>query len=254
MHDKLFFIPGINRIQVKSLFSPSTRFVEVVEDGFAGGPVIPADFQANERGLAIVKGNIEKAGIVGSIVADDYSCAMVKASLMDFNPQTGEKLDTLNMAELLEQELREPFEKNNISIHIIGFSKMVGDVAEGAKGVVVFFAIAIAITAIMVFFFCHSISLTLLPIVCSLVAVVWQMGMLSTLGFGLDPMSILVPFLVFAIGVSHGVQMINSVVKQVSLGLSSQAAAQASFRALLIPGGIALLLSLIHISEPTRPY
>ena len=245
VHDKLFFIPGIDRIQVKSLYSPSTRFVEVVEDGFAGGPVIPADFQASVRGLAIVKGNIEKAGIVGSIVADDYSCAMVKASLMDFNPDTGKKLDTLAMAELLEQEVRQTFEKDNISIHIIGFAKMVGDVAEGAKGVVVFFAIAIAITAVMVFFFCHSISLTLLPIACSLVAVVWQMGMLSTLGFGLDPMSILVPFLVFAIGVSHGVQMINSVVKQVSLGLTSQAAAQASFRALLIPGGIALLSDTI---------
>jgi predicted RND superfamily exporter protein len=245
VHDKLFFIPGIDRIQVKSLYSPSTRFVEVVEDGFAGGPVIPADFQADERGLAIVKGNIEKAGIVGSIVADDYSCAMVKASLMDFNPDTGEKLDTLNMAAQLEQEVRQTFEKDNISIHIIGFAKMVGDVAEGAKGVVVFFAIAIAITAVMVFFFCHSISLTLLPIGCSLIAVIWQMGMLSTLGFGLDPMSILVPFLVFAIGVSHGVQMINSVVKQVSLGLSSQAAAQASFRALLVPGGIALLSDTI---------
>ena len=241
VHDKLFFIPGVDRIQVKSLFSPSTRFVEVVEDGFAGGPVIPANFQADEQGLAVVKENIEKAGIVGSIVADDYSCAMVKASLLDFNPDTGEKLDTLKMAEQLEQEVRAEFEHDNISVHIIGFAKMVGDVAEGAKGVVVFFAIAIAITAVMVFFFCHSISLTLLPIACSLVAVVWQMGMLSTLGFGLDPMSILVPFLVFAIGVSHGVQMINSVVKKVHLGESSQAAAQASFRALLIPGGIALL-------------
>ncbi len=241
VHDKLFFIPGVNRIQVKSLFSPSTRFVEVVEDGFAGGPVIPANFQADEQGLAVVKANIEKAGIVGSIVSDDYSCAMVKASLLEFNPDTGEKLDTLKMAEQLEQEVRAEFEHDNISVHIIGFAKMVGDVAEGAKGVVVFFAIAIAITAVMVFFFCHSVSLTLLPIVCSLVAVVWQMGMLSTLGFGLDPMSILVPFLVFAIGVSHGVQMINSVVKKVHLGQSSQAAAQASFRALLIPGGIALL-------------
>ena len=241
VHDKLFFIPGVDRIQVKSLYSPSTRFVEVVEDGFAGGPVIPADFQADERGLAIVKGNIEKAGIVGSIVADDYSCAMVKASLLDFNPDTGEKLDTLTIAAQLEEEVRQAFEKDNISVHIIGFAKMVGDVAEGAKGVVAFFLIAIAITAVMVFFFCHSISLTLLPILCSLVAVIWQLGMLSTLGFGLDPMSILVPFLVFAIGVSHGVQMINSVVRQVSVGLSSQAAAQASFRALLIPGGIALL-------------
>lgn len=245
VHDKLFFIPGVDRIQVKSLYSPSTRFVEVVEDGFAGGPVIPADFQPDERGLAIVKGNIEKAGIVGSIVADDYSCAMVKASLLDFNPDTGEKLDILTIAAQLEEDVRQSFEKDNITVHIIGFAKVVGDVADGAKGVVVFFLIAIAITAIMVYFFCHSISLTLLPILCSLVAVIWQLGMLSTLGFGLDPMSILVPFLVFAIGVSHGVQMINSVVRQVGLGFSSQAAAQISFRALLIPGGIALLSDTI---------
>ncbi|MBA6233586.1 MULTISPECIES: efflux RND transporter permease subunit [unclassified Colwellia] len=241
VHDQLFFIPGVDRIQVKSLYSPSTRFVEIVEDGFAGGPVIPANFQPDSQGLAIVKSNIEKAGIVGSIVADDYSCAMVKASLMDTDPQTGERLDTLVIAEQLEQQIRGQFEKDNISIHIIGFSKMVGDVAEGAKGVVAFFAIAIVITTLMVFWFCRSIKLTLLPIACSLVAVVWQLGMLSTLGFGLDPMSILVPFLVFAIGVSHGVQMINSVSKQVTKGATSKEAAQMSFRLLLIPGGVALL-------------
>ncbi len=241
VHDQLFFIPGVDRIQVNSLFSPSTRFVEVVEDGFAGGPVIPADFKPTPEGLAVVKRNIEKAGIVGRMVSDDYSCAMVKTSLMEINPETGEKLDTLKIAEQLEKEIRQKFEKGNIKIHIIGFAKMVGDVAEGAKGVVAFFAIAIAITAVMVYFFCHSVTLTLLPIVCSLVAVIWQMGSLSLLGFGIDPMSILIPFLIFAIGVSHGVQMINSISKQVALGKTAKEAAQASFRALLIPGGVALL-------------
>jgi len=241
VHDKLFFIPGVDRIQVKSLFSPSTRFVEIVEDGFAGGPVIPANFQPDEAGLAIVKGNIEKAGIVGSIVADDYSCSMVKTSLMEIDPNTGEKLDSIVVAGQLENDIRAEFEKDNISVHIIGFTKMVGDVAQGAKGVVTFFAIAIAITTLMVFWFSRSIALTVLPIACSLIAVVWQLGMLSTLGFGLDPMSILVPFLVFAIGVSHGVQMINSVAKMVNNGKTSKEAAQLSFRVLLVPGGIALL-------------
>lgn len=241
VHDQLFFIPGIDRTQVKSLFSPSTRFVEIVEDGFAGGPVIPASFVPNKAGLSTVKGNIEKAGIVGRIVSDDYSCAMVNASLMDVNPETGEKLDSISIAEQLETQIRGNFEKDNISVHIIGFAKMVGDVANGAKSVVTFFAIAIAITAVMVYFFCRSIKLTILPIACSFVAVVWQMGMLSTLGYGLDPMSILIPFLIFAIGVSHGVQMINSVNKLVSKGKTSLEAAQISFAALLIPGGIALL-------------
>ena len=241
VHDKLFFIPGVDRIQVKSLFSPNTRFVEIVEDGFAGGPVIPANFQPDDEGLAIVKGNIEKAGIVGSIVADDYSCSMVKTSLMEIDPNTGEKLDSIVLAAQLENDIRGEFENENISVHIIGFTKMVGDVAQGAKGVVIFFAIAIAITTVMVFWFCRSIALTILPISCSLIAVVWQLGMLSTLGFGLDPMSILVPFLVFAIGVSHGVQMINSVSKMVNNGKTSLEAAQSSFRVLLVPGGIALL-------------
>ncbi|WP_371189240.1 RND family transporter [Thalassotalea maritima] len=245
VHDQLFFIPGVNRILVNSLFSPSTRFVEVVEDGFAGGPVIPADFQPTPEGLAIVKSNIEKAGIVGSVVSDDYSCAMVKTSLLSIDPNTGEKLDTLKLAKQLEDQIRGKFEKDNISIHIIGFAKMVGDVANGAKGVVIFFAIAIAITAIMVYLFCNSIVLTLLPILCSLIAVIWQMGMLTQLGFGLDPMSILVPFLVFAIGVSHGVQMINAISKEVAKGSHAKLAAQQAFRKLLVPGGVALLSDTI---------
>ena len=241
IHDQVYYMPGVDRVLVKSLFSPSTRFVEVVEDGFAGGPVIPADFAADAHGLAIVKQNVDKAGIVGRMVADDYSCAMVTAQLQEINPDTNEKLDTIAFANQLESEVRGQYENENISVHIIGFAKMVGDVANGAKGVLAFFAVAIAITAVMVYLFSKSLTLTILPIACSLIAVIWQMGLLTVLGFGIDPMSILVPFLVFAIGVSHGVQMINATGKNVAAGLDAKTAAQASFRHLMIPGGVALL-------------
>lgn len=245
VHDQLYFIPGIDRTSVKSLYSPSTRFTEVVEDGFAGGPVIPADFVADNTGLAIVQSNVEKAGIVGRLVANDYSSAMVSARLMDFNPETGEKLDTLAFAEQLEQQIRGQLVSDDIDIHIIGFAKMSGDVADGAKGVVQFFLVAIGFTAIMVFLFSRSLILTVLPLVCSLMAVVWQMGLLTVLGFGLDPMSILVPFLVFAVGVSHSVQMINGVKNKINTGMNAKESAASTFRALLIPGGIALLSDTI---------
>lgn len=241
VHDQLFFIPGVDRAQVKSLFSPSTRFTEVVEDGFAGGPVIPADFSTTSAGLTVVRNNIEKAGIVGRLIAEDYSAAMVSAQLMDFDPQTGEPLDTLAFASQLEEELRTQYENDDIKIHIIGFAKMAGDVADGAKGVVLFFLIAILVTAIMVYLFSKSLVLTFLPLACSLIAVIWQLGLLTVVGFGLDPMSILIPFLVFAIGVSHSVQMINAVRRRVADGKSTKSAAASAFRSLLIPGGIALL-------------
>ncbi|MCL1114737.1 MMPL family transporter [Shewanella basaltis] len=241
VHDQLFFIPGVERSQVKSLFSPSTRFTEVVEDGFAGGPVIPADFSNDEYGLQVVRDNIEKAGIVGRLIGNDYTSAMVTAQLMEFDPQTGKAIDTIAFANQLEQELRGKFENDKIKIHIIGFAKMAGDVAEGAKGVLLFFLIAILVTAVMVYLFSKSVMLTILPLACSLIAVCWQLGLLTVVGFGLDPMSILVPFLVFAIGVSHGVQMINAVRRRVLDGQSTKAASASAFRSLLVPGGVALL-------------
>ncbi|QIZ76564.1 efflux RND transporter permease subunit [Ferrimonas lipolytica] len=251
IHDQLFFIPGIDRTQVKSLFSPSTRFTEVVEDGFRGGPVIPADFDGSQESVSQVRGNVERAGIVGRMVADNYSAAMVTAQLLDWQPvpaeeqvaggPTTEPMNVLAFAEKLEREIRQEFQTDQIKVHIIGFAKMSGDVAEGAKSVVLFFMIAIAITAVMVFVFSRSLLLTFFPLACSLVAVVWQMGGLTILGFGLDPMSILVPFLVFAIGVSHGVQMINAVGHRVADGAKAKAAAQSAFRSLMVPGMVALL-------------
>jgi predicted RND superfamily exporter protein len=246
VHDQLFFINGVDRSLVKSLFASSTRFTEIVEGGFAGGPVIPADFDSsNPAALDKVAGNIDKASIVGRLVSDDFQCAMVTAQLLELDPNTGEVLDTLEIAAELEEQLRGKFENDKISLHIIGFAKMIGDVANGAKDVVIFFAIAIAITAVLVFFFCKSAMLTVLPLLCSIIAVVWQLGLLTILGFGLDPMSILVPFLVFAIGISHGVQMINSVGKEVVAGSTVKMASRTAFRTLLIPGGIALLSDTI---------
>lgn len=242
VHDQLFFIPGVDRSLVTSLYSPSTRFTEIVEGGFAGGPVIPADFSpSSPEGLQLVSENITKAGIVGRQVSTDFQCAMVTAQLLELDPETGEKLDTLKLAAQFEDELRGQFESDKISIHIIGFAKMIGDVASGAKDVVLFFSIAIAITAVMVYFFSKSLMLTFLPLLCSVIAVVWQLGLLTVIGFGLDPMSILVPFLVFAIGVSHGVQMINAVGKEVANGSTAKLASQNAFRKLLIPGGVALI-------------
>jgi predicted RND superfamily exporter protein len=242
VHDDVFFINGVERSLVVSLFSPSTRFTEIVEGGFAGGPVIPADFNSsNPDALNTVAQNVEKAGIVGRQVASDFSCAMVTAQLLSTNPETGEQLDMLLIGKILEEDLRDKYESDKITLHIIGFSKMIADVADGAKDVVIFFGIAIAITAIMVFLFSKSIMLTVLPLLCSIVAVIWQLGLLTIFGFGLDPMSILVPFLVFAIGVSHGVQMINAVSNHAIAGMTVSNASKLAFSSLLIPGGIALL-------------
>src|SRR5206468_658015 len=84
--------------------------------------------------------------------------------------------------------------------------KVIGDIRDGARGVLFLFGVSIVITALLVWNYAGRWKLAAAPVVCSLVAVVWQLGALTALGYGIDPFSILVPFLVFAIGVSHGVR------------------------------------------------
>lgn len=243
--DEVFFIPGVDRTRVSSLFTPNVRFTEVVEDGIAGGNVIPADFRPTPEGLDQVRRNILKAGILGRLVANDFSGALVSAQLLETDPATGEKLDYIGVAGILEEKIRKRFQSEDIGVetgvHIIGFAKIIGDIAQGAARVIGFFVVAVTITFLLVYIYSKSLRITLLAVICSLTAVIWQLGLLPLLGFGLDPMSILVPFLIFAIGVSHGVQMISAVGAEIYDGADALSAARASFRRLLVPGGVALV-------------
>ncbi len=242
--DEVFFIPGVDRTRVTSLFTPNVRFTEVVEDGIAGGNVIPSDFQPTAEGLEQVRQNILKAGIVGRLVANDFSGALISVQLLEFNPDTGERLDYIDVAHQLEEKIRSKYQGDNIDIaldvSIIGFAKAVGDIADGAVRVVLFFALSFIITAFLVFFYTRSGWLTAALLACALMAVIWQLGLLTLLGFGIDPMSVLIPFLIFAIAVSHGVQMVSNYNNEVFQGSDCKSAACASFRRLLVPSSIAL--------------
>ncbi len=238
--DDVFFIPGVDRAQVSSIFTPNVRFTEVVEDGIAGGNVIPDDFEPNEEGLDRVRKNILKAGIVGRLVANDFSGAIISAQLLEIDPGTGEKLDYIKVGHLLEEKIRDKYQSDQIDVHIIGFAKVISDIADGAARIVLFFFIAFAVTVLLVYLYTRSKLLTLVPISCSLIAVIWQLGLLPLLGYGIDPMGLLVPFLIFAIGVSHAVQMITANAAEIHHGADNVTAAKASFRQLLVPGFIAL--------------
>lgn len=239
--DEVFFIPGVDRSALMSIWTPNVRWTEVTEEGFVGGPVIGPDFDGSEQSLAILKTNILKSNQVGRLVANDFRSAIIQVPLFDVNPETGEKLDYQAFSEKLEALVRDKYESDTISIHMTGFAKIVGDLIAGAVQVALFFALAIAITWFLLYLYSRSLAGSFIPLVCSVIAVIWQLGILNLLGYGLDPYSMLVPFLVFAIAVSHGVQVVNSLINETAAGKDKLNAAKCAFALIYIPGLTALL-------------
>ena len=248
INDEVFYIPGVDRSGLKSLWSPSVRWTEVTEEGFAGGEVIPQTYDGSSDSLEDLRSNILKSGQIGRLVANNFKSSIIDVPLLESYPDPDDqsKLIPLNYQQFsheLEEKIREKYQaqNSNVKVHIIGFAKKVGDLIDGLIGVALFFAVAIGITFVLLLWFTRCFKSTLAVVATTLVAVAWQLGLLHTLGFGLDPYSMLVPFLVFAIGISHGVQKINGIAMASGEATDALSAARMAFRQLFIPGLVALL-------------
>jgi len=315
--DDVFFIPGINRTHVTSLFTPNTWYLEITEDGFRGEPVVPAKFSATPEELERVRHNVTLSGQIGLLVANDLKGSLIRADLQDVDPSAPPdqmRVDYWEVQKKLE-EIRGRFEnprkyiykikhdqgpfkagdvvsegyvdygwmlryetfqaipknangdageavpvkgsdvsvetvKNeeynpNIEVNIIGFARLLGDVIKGLLGVFTFFGLAFVITLGLLYWYTRSPRLTLTALVVALLPVLWLIGILPLIGFGIDPMSILVPFLIFSIGVSHAVQMTNAWRQEVVAGASAVEASRRAFRKLFVPGAVALLTNAL---------
>ena len=252
--DEVFLIPGVERSSMKSLWTPTVRWTMVTEKGFTAGSVIPDTYDGSEASLQTVKTNVGRASLVGSLVADNYKSSLILVSLIDKDPATGKRLSYSDFSKNIEN-VRQKYEnqgKGAIKIHITGFAKIVGDLIEGLKQVMVFFLFAVLIAGCIIFLYSRCLRSTVLLICCSALAVLWQLGLIRILGFELDPYSILVPFLVYAIAVSHGTQKMNGIMQDIGRGTHKLIAARYTFRRLFLPGLTALSAAAVGFAVLMR--
>ncbi|WP_439865355.1 efflux RND transporter permease subunit [Pseudomonas antarctica] len=244
LNDKVFLLPGVDRPFMKSMWTPNMRWMAVTEEGVEGGRVIPDDYDGSASSLETVHRNATRSGEIGQTIALDGHSSLIFVPLMDIDAQTGKALDYSALSRQLEQ-LRSEFQAQGLTIHITGFIKVVGDLIDGLRQVLLFFAAAILIATLMLYAFTRCLRSTLLVMACSLIAVVWQLGLVALLGFELDPYSVLVPFLVLAIGMSHGAQKMNGIMQDIGRGMHRQVAARFTFRRLFLAGLTALLCDAV---------
>ena len=249
---EVFFLPGIDKARVTSLFTPNVRFTEVIEGGFTGGRVIPADFTPSAVMLDRVRSNIFKSELARNLVSMDHKTALIRAELVELDPVSGARLDYLQVAKQLEQ-LRNRLTSEKVSVHITGFAQFMGDIHQGLETVIGFFVLTVFITGVFLFLITKKLSWAMAVLSSTFVAVVWLLGLLAVSNITIHPFGILVPFLIFAIGISHGLQMLFVWRSEYQHITDSVQASINSLQKLFIPGLIALLsdcigfLTILHI-------
>ncbi len=244
INDAVLVTPGVERPYMQSLWTRSTRWLSVTEVGIDGGPVMPDDYNGSRESLEQLRLNILRSGEIGRLVAPDLRSSVIVVPLLDYDAQIGQALDYGELSAQLEK-IRNQYQNQDISIHIVGFAKVMGDLIDGLTQILLFFTVAMLIATVMVYWFTRCIRSTLVVVLCSVIAVVWQLGILPMIGLSLDPYSILVPFLIFAIGMSHGAQKMNGVMQDIGRGMDKVDAARNTFRRLFIAGFTSLVCDAV---------
>ncbi|CAI8790470.1 RND transporter [Pseudomonas jessenii] len=245
VNDRIFYIAGVDRGKLKSLWTPNAVWSEVTTDGVRSGRVIPDGYDGSAQSLAQVRQNILRANMLGSLVANDLRSTIIRVPLLDTDPQTGQPLDYGAFSQALDTQIRAHFADRGVTIRVIGFAQIIGDLLAATANIALFFVITVVLISVLLFTYCRCWRSTTVTVATCLLTVVGQLGILALLGYGLDPYSILIPFLIFAIGISHAVQNINLMVSEAAQGYDATQASRRTFRALFIPGTTALLADAI---------
>jgi len=152
-------------------------------------------------------------------------------------------VDPIKVAHQIEARVRDRLQGTQIDLRMIGLRKSWRDIADGALAVILFAVITLGLTLLAVWMYCQSLRIALVP-VGARSSRSRATRTLVLLGYGIDPLGLLVPFLIFAIGSAMGPE--NQRHRRCGLCRPGyMGAARRTFRQLLMPAIIALLADLV---------
>jgi predicted RND superfamily exporter protein len=238
INEDVFFVKGIDRRTVRSLVSPETQVVIIDEEGFNVGPVVPHIIPETEQGLAQIEKNIALGGLIGRMVSMDMKSALINAEIYERG------VDYLSVYRQLN-EIRNKYSDEDIRIGINGFAMVAGFVNDALPKIVLLFGLSILITFVVLYRCFRYLRLALLPLFSGGLSVLYALGITHLIGLSLDPMTTIIPFLVFAIGASHGIQMVKRYLEECVIHAEGYDAALHALAGLMVPGTVALVTDAI---------
>ena len=214
---KIYLLDGIIPPRLVSLFDIKTKLVRGNPDGWESIRLAKVVPQKDEE-LQELRENLRSDELLyGRLISKDWKAILILAEFaeVDYGYLFREFM------RIVEEERDE-----NTEIHLSGRPIMLGWIDHYQMQLLPVFLLAFTIMAILLYSAFRSLRGVVLPLFAALISVVWGMGILGILGFHLDPMASIVPFIILGIGVSHSVQVIQRYFEECRKGLDSKAAAE----------------------------
>lgn len=222
---------GIQHGSVRSIVT-SSYFRPLAGGVILNTPVLPnGDIPRTAGELAELKSNVHKnPGVIfGRFVSLDDKAAVIEGSFLET------RLDYTRIFNEIRRIVVDPERDPSVHIYYGGQPILYGWVYHYTPEFLwIFVATVLAVWALLYLYF-HDWRGALRPTISGVICAIWGLGFIRLLGFGLDPLVLVIPFLITARAVSHSVQMHDRYYEEFYRLRDKERAILSSFSELFVP-------------------
>ncbi|WP_299182965.1 MMPL family transporter, partial [uncultured Neptuniibacter sp.] len=236
-------LPGINHNLVASVTHRNSRKVWMTPEGNVNSEAYydPQGGEMNPEALTELRSDVvADPRVYGPLVSPDMKMALVKAQL---NEGQLDYVKTFNEI----QKMRADESVAGIKIHVTGQPMLVGWAYQYLDQIIeIFLFTALIMVSLLIFYFRKAYGV-LIPLAAVIVSSIWGIGIISLFGYNLDPLGLVIPFLISARAMSHGIQIVERYYQELNLHADHHLAARSTFENLFRPGSLGVVSDAIGL-------
>lgn len=235
---KLDSVSNINHNLVTSLTHRNTRKIWLTPDGTIKSVTYynPNREQpyTEEQLEAIKRDVLSSTRVYGLLVSPDLKSALIKGTLNEGQLDYGKVFREL-------QQLRDEESAPGVRIYANGHPVLAGWVDSYSPQILQIFLYTILIVLLILVVYSRRLYGVMLPLLGMILTSIWGVGFMGLFGYNLDPLMLVVPFLISARSMSHGIQKVERYFLELSRTNDKEEAARNTFNSLFRPGGLAIV-------------
>lgn len=222
---------GVNHNQIESIGHRTVRHLRVAAGGTLRAEPVMLRAPQTQDEVDETRRIVHNAeNVYGLIVSLDDKAALIRANFIEG------RLDYKRIFEDVNNKVITPFEKEGVQIYTAGEPRLYGWVYKYAGDVFFILVVTYCLEWILRWMYFHDWRGSLRPTMTGVIAAFWGMGFIHLIGLALDPLMLVMPFLITARAVSHAIQMHDRYYEEFEKsGWNKRRAIVASFAELFVP-------------------
>lgn len=224
-------VDGVDPFQIVSLASKKLKEVRASSDGIEIRPLMWPDVPADAGGIAALRQSVMNNPMAfGAYVSTDLKAALVTVDFYDHLLDYRAVFDQLRT---LVADLGQRAAGEGIRVSVVGEPMLYGWVDHYLPETLHIFLLTLGALILLLLLITRSWRGTLVPLTAGAVSAAWALGGARLIGYHLDPLVIVVAFLITARAISHSVQLVTRFDEEMARNATAPQAAIAAKTAML---------------------